>query len=380
MTDPTTFQYPIPYRNIIIIALITIPLFSISGAIPMPLLLSGNFTWSEARFGFLTILINVTGFWIINTLLIYIFSRYIHVQYHWLRYIASIILCAGTAFLLMYTIRALKIEPQGGWRLSLSRLPNPPMQRGPFSKPGPFNTEPRPLFHLFRLIPGQSINILILVLLEVVLLRNRKNTIEKENDMLRMANLEVKHNLLKQQLQPHFLFNSLTIIKALIKKDPAKADNYVDMLSELLRYAVYSNNNYAVTMEEELKYVKTYLEMQKIRFRNSLIFSFEIPPQLLKGLIPVHSIQLLAENAQKHNIFTEAHPLYIKVTGDAVSGTIIIENNLLVKPQAQSQSGLGLKNLAERYKLLGGETLNITKTAEKFIVSLKILGYERSDN
>lgn len=378
MADSTTFQYPIPYRNIIIIALITIPLFSISAAIPMPLLLSGNFTWHEARFGFLTVLINVTGFWIINTILIYIFARYINIRYHWLRYVASIILCAGTAFLLMYAIRALKIEPQGGWRQSfLSKLPKPP-QKNRFPGPPPFNAEARPFFHLFRLIPGQSTNILILVVLEVILLRNRKNTVEKENDMLRMANLEAKHNLLKQQFQPHFLFNSLTIVKALIKKDPEKANSYVDMLSELLRYSVYSNNNYAVTVEEELKYVKTYLEMQKIRFRDSLLFSFDIPPELLSGLIPVHSIQLLAENAQKHNILTETQPLYIRVTGDAASGTISVENNLQTIPQPQS--GLGLKNLTERYKLLGGETLNIIKTEEKFIVSLKILGYERSDN
>ncbi|MGN7785660.1 sensor histidine kinase [Niabella sp. 22666] len=370
---------PIPYRNIVIIALITIPLFGLSAAVPMPLLFSGRFTWGEARFGFLTVLLNVLSFWSINILLLYIFSRYVNKPYQWLRYVASIILCGLLAFLLMDAIRSLHIAPMGGWRQPLQ----PIADNLRFKEMSPSMSPPggqRQIFHLFRLAPGQSTNVIILILLEVILLRSRKNMIEKENDHLRMANLEAQHSLLKQQLQPHFLFNSLTIVKALIKKDTQKADRYVDMLSELLRYSVYSHNNYTVTLEEELSYARTYLEMQQIRFLNSFTFSFDIPPHLLKGMIPIHSLQLLVENALKHNLFTETRPLYLKVTGDASSRTIFTENNLQRKNSVGSTTGLGLKNLADRYQLLGGETLNITQTDEKFIVSLKLLDHEDSNN
>ena len=198
-------------------------------------------------------------------------------------------------------------------------------------------------FFVLRIFSFQSVNIIILILLEVILLRSRKNSIEKENDLLRITNLEAKQHILKQQLQPHFLFNSLTIVKALIKKDPEKADRYIDMLSELLRDSVYSNNNYTVTVEEEVKYAKTYLEMQKIRFRNSLEFIFDIPEELMAAKLPVHSIQLLAENALKHNIFTEAHPLKIKVTGNVSDGNVTVENSFMPQSRHLAKKAWGLK-------------------------------------
>ncbi len=177
----------------------------------------------------------------------------------------------------------------------------------------------------------------------MILLRSRKNLIQKENEELRMANLEAQHSLLKQQLQPHFLFNSLTIVKALIKKDAQKAERYVDMLSELLRYSVYSHKNYAVTLEEELNYVHTYLEMQQIRFIDSFTFLFDVPEPLLKSMLPIHSVQLLVENALKHNYFTRTQPLHLTITGDMASQTLLVENNLQLKANPSSIEGLGLK-------------------------------------
>lgn len=379
MTVYPAFRQPTPYRDIAIIALITIPLFGLSAAVPMPFLLSGRFTWLEAKFGFLTVSLNVLCFWGINILLLYLFSGYVSKRYQWLRYVASFVVCGLLALLIMQTIRLLHIAPKDGWRQPLQPLTDTLLFRGtPMAVPFPDGK--RQVFHLFRLAPGQSTNIIIMVLLEVILLRRRKNIIEKENDLLRMANLEAQHSLLKQQLQPHFLFNSLTIVKALIKKDTQKADHYVDMLSELLRYSVYSNNNYTVTLEEELGHARTYLEMQQIRFINSFTFSFQVPESLLKTMIPIHSIQLLVENALKHNLFTEARPLHLKVTADIALQTLFVENNLQLKASQSSAEGLGLKNLSERYKLLGGEELNITQTDEKFIVSLKLLHHAGSNH
>ena len=379
MVQSATNTYPVPYRDILIIAAITIPLFGISAAVPMPLLFTGEFTWAETRFGLLSAMMNAGLFWLLNTLLLSLFFRYVPPRYQWLRYLASLVICGLAAYFFFRLIRILHLHPEpiGGPRFHIrfDASPNigPPRTRD-------FQTAHRPWFNIFAILPGQSTNILILVLTEIILLRKKKEHVEKENNQLRIANLEGKHNLLKQQLQPHFLFNSLSIIKALIKKDTVKADHYVEMLSELLRYSVYANNNYKVTVEEEIKYVSTYLKMQKIRFKDALIFNFDIPGELLNGLVPIHSLQLLAENAQKHNMLSETSPLLIKVSGDARLRTICVENNLQPKSDFNTKKGLGLKNLRERYQLLGGTDLQITQTKDQFIVTLKLLEDEHSDH
>lgn len=377
MTIAQEFRPPVPYRNIFMIALLTIPLFGLSAAVPMPALLSGRFTWSETKFGFFAASLNAYCFWCINILLLHFWTRYFKRPFHWIRYIVSIVLCGLAALLIMQAIRSLHLEPLNVWRPPLPSIDS--LRFKSFHRLVPPPTGQRQVFHLFRLAPGQSTNIIVLVLLEVILLRSKKDMIQKENDELRMANLEAQHNLLKQQLQPHFLFNSLSIIKALIQKDPKKADGYVDMLSELLRYSVYTHKNDTVTLEEELGYARTYLEMQQIRFVDTFTFRFDIPLPMLALRVPIHSLQLLAENALKHNTFTKAQPLHLTITGDLASQTLQVANSLQPKARPATTDGLGLKNLSGRYKLLGGEPLQMMHTKDKFIVSLKLLEHAGGD-
>lgn len=364
----------VPYKKILVIALLTAPLFAAFGSVPMPALLSGGISWKEIGHSFLTVVLTTLLFWGINTLLLLCFARFFKNNHAWLRYAASILICGFLAVFVMKELRRGRPFPHR----ELNMHPRYPQYGRAFLSSDPKKIPKPPggrpgVFFFFPMLQAQSINIIILILLEVILLRSRKERIEKENDLLRVTNLEAKHSLLKQQLQPHFLFNSLTIVKALIRPEPDKAAAYVDLLSDLLRTVVYSGDRLTVSIEEELLQVKNYLEMQQIRFGNALIYTFDIPETLMPAILPVYSIQLLTENALKHNAFTAADPLHIRVMGNAAQKTITVCNDLRPKPPEGSSNGMGLKNLEERCRLLGGEPLKIDRTGGVFCITLKTI-------
>jgi sensor histidine kinase YesM len=142
--------------------------------------------------------------------------------------------------------------------------------------------------YLMPAIQALSINIISLVLTELILLRNRKEKIETENARLRLANLEARHNQLKQQLHPHFLFNSLNTLKALIRKTPEQAEDYLVRLADLLRFSIYANKEES-NREKEIICVN-YLNMQQVRFGAALDYRIKSDNILHTGLLPVYSV------------------------------------------------------------------------------------------
>lgn len=225
-----------------------------------------------------------------------------------------------------------------------------------------------------------SINTLSLVAIEFILLRFSSTHIKMEianmkveNSELKMKSLEAQHEKLKNQLHPHFLFNSLTALKSLIRKDAVLAEDYLIKLSEFLRFSISHNEHNVVGLEEELKFSMYYLDMQKIRFRNSLKFDIDIPGEELKyASLPVFSLQLLLENAIKHNRLTQERPLHIRVKY-IHPDWLMVENNLNEKLKADPESGIGLKNLSDRYKLLTEEDIKVLNDADYFRVYIKII-------
>jgi len=219
---------------------------------------------------------------------------------------------------------------------------------------------------------GFLLNTVVLVIAESVVLKNKKTMVELENAQLRNKNTEAFYLQLKQQIHPHFLFNSLNILKTLIKKNPDAAVDYIIKLSDFLRVAISSNNSNTVKLEEELKLCLDYLEMQKIRFGKALEYSFDIADEVkTQGFVPVFAIQMLLENAIKHNALTEDLPLKIEVIHR--DGWIKVSNNLQAKSYTESSNGLGLTNLTERYKMLSDSSIEFFKNENVFSVSIKIL-------
>jgi len=185
-------------------------------------------------------------------------------------------------------------------------------------------------------------------------------------------------NQLKMQLHPHLLFTSLNTLRLLQKKDADKAEDYLLKLSDVLRFSTTSALHPAVDIADELKLCLTYLQMQKVRFADMLHFSVTNEHLFsATGIVPVYSLQTLAENAIKHNAFSTESPLFIYIDFDETTNTITVRNKLRRKQLIETSTKIGLTNLAERYRLLGNETITISDNGEEFAVSIKILTGEQ---
>ncbi|QWX85560.1 2TM domain-containing protein [Cellulophaga sp. HaHaR_3_176] len=180
-----------------------------------------------------------------------------------------------------------------------------------------------------------------------------------------------KFDALKNQLDPHFLFNSLNVLTSLIEEDPKQAQKFTTSLSKVYRYVLEQKNKDLVSVDEELQFAKTYIRLLKMRFEDSIVFT--VPDKSINPnakIIPL-SLQLLLENAVKHNVVNSNRPLHLKVVEE--SGRLIVSNNLQEKQVVKKSSGVGLQNIQERYKILSDKTVNIFKTEKEFVVELPIL-------
>lgn len=180
-----------------------------------------------------------------------------------------------------------------------------------------------------------------------------------------------KFDALKNQLDPHFLFNSLNVLTSLIEEHPENAQKFTTSLSKVYRYVLEQKNKDLVTVDEELKFAKTYMSLLKMRFEDSIVF--DIPEQSTNPeskVVPL-SLQLLLENAVKHNIVTSSKPLHIKIYEDR--GMLIVENNLQAKQVLKKSSGVGLNNIKQRYRLLTNKQVSIGETKNTFIVAIPML-------
>jgi sensor histidine kinase YesM len=223
-----------------------------------------------------------------------------------------------------------------------------------------------------------SSNTIILIIQDLMLLREKKAIIESENAQLKIKNIEATYSQLKQQIHPHFLFNSLNTLKTLIRKQPKDAEVYLIKLSDFLRASITLNNENLAKLSDELKFCFDYLELQKGRFGEALKYSVEIPEEVKSGYVPVFSVQHLLENAIKHNVLTIENPLLIEVKYD--NNRIIVTNNVQVKNIPEETTGRGLANLAERYKILSDEEIIFKSDDNHFSISLKILNHEDSNH
>lgn len=164
-----------------------------------------------------------------------------------------------------------------------------------------------------------GIDTLSLVAIELILsvatqanIRVQYANMQAENVQLQMRSLEAQHEKLKNQLHPHFLFNSLSALKSLIHRDPVLAEQYLVKLSGFLRFTISHNEQNIVSLQDELKFCVDYLEMQKIRFGGALQYAVGVPLELLpETFVPVFSLQLVLENAIKHNLLTQDSPLCV---------------------------------------------------------------------
>ncbi len=176
---------------------------------------------------------------------------------------------------------------------------------------------------------------------------------------------------LKSQLDPHFLFNSLNVLTGLIEENPELASKFTTSLSKVYRYVLEQKNKELVTLEEELEFARVYLSLLTTRFENSLECSLPIELKNPEVKVVPLSLQLLLENAVKHNQITEQNKLVISIYEQ--DDYLIVSNNLQPKNILKQSTGLGLKNIQERYALFTDASVLIDKTTDEFRVGIPLL-------
>jgi len=189
---------------------------------------------------------------------------------------------------------------------------------------------------------------------------------------LKKDNIEANYEALKNQVNPHFLFNSLNSLTGLVD-DNKEAVKYITNLSGFLRYLLKSNEKELVRLREEIEIAKKYVELQSARFGDALIITTEIAEQCQEKYLPPLVLQMLIQNCIKHNVVTSDQPLEIRIS--CQKDTIRVENNLNPKKGVVS-TGKGLKNIRDRYSLFSNKHPEILKTDSSFEVKLPLLTVE----
>lgn len=188
---------------------------------------------------------------------------------------------------------------------------------------------------------------------------------------LREEKVLAELNALKSQVNPHFLFNSFNVLSGLIDEDADKAQTFLTGLSKIYRYILENRNEDLSTVKEELSFAKQYFKLQETRFENSILMNIDVPDEIMDKKLPSLSLQLLLENAIKHNRFDIENPLIISIIHS--NDTVIIRNNRLERRNLNEGNGVGLPNIEQRYKLHNVDGFAVDASPNKFTVTLPLI-------
>ena len=196
-----------------------------------------------------------------------------------------------------------------------------------------------------------------------------RSTIEVER--FKKEGILAQFESLKNQVNPHFLFNSLNTLSSLIDHDKDLSKEFIDDLSSVYRYVLQHKDEEVVSLKTELEFIRAYTQLLKKRHGERISFHFNITPEdLLKGIPPM-SLQLLVENAVKHNVASRKNPLKVEIFSR--NGGLIVRNNLQRKKEVNS-TGIGLNNIRNRYQYLSNESVEISESKNYFEVKIPIIG------
>lgn len=235
--------------------------------------------------------------------------------------------------------------------------------------PMPFNDQKKMLIIVFILAFMFSIAILSLEISFQFFKKWKQSLLEveqykSESAMARLENL-------KNQINPHFLFNNMSVLSSLVYKDQDKAVDFINQLSKVYRYLLDSGSSELTTLEDEMQFLQSYTYLLNIRYSPNIHFDISVSEEALKTSIPPMSVQLLIENAIKHNEISSASPLTISI--HSKEDWLIVENNLQLRSTVENGSGTGLKNICSRYSYFTDREPEVNATDTHFYVKIPLL-------
>ncbi|MBT8231888.1 MAG: histidine kinase [Saprospiraceae bacterium] len=196
---------------------------------------------------------------------------------------------------------------------------------------------------------------------------------EIESERLAKENTRSQLLSLRNHLDPHFLFNNLNILSSLMDKDIELSKSYLNKFAEVYRVILKTEYSDLTTLEEELSLIDSYIYLLKIRFKDAIYFDFEISSSAKEMALPPLSIQMLVENAIKHNIATKEKPIYIKIKS-LEDNTLIVENNLQKKKYLpQERKATGIINIQRRYEFFTNKKITVLENEDVFSITLPLI-------
>ena len=206
---------------------------------------------------------------------------------------------------------------------------------------------------------------------EYISLNEDKDEIQNIAQDLERQNYISRYEALKNQVNPHFLFNSLNVLSSLIYRDISLSDKFIRKFSEVFRYVLELNNQELVTLKREVEFINSYFFLQKIRHEEAISLSIKISAEDLDKMIPPMALQIVVENAFKHNMISTSSPLHIELY--TCNHKLIVRNNYQARADSVSSTGIGQKNLLDRYKIQTDELPDFYIEDEHYIVELPLL-------
>lgn len=215
------------------------------------------------------------------------------------------------------------------------------------------------------------ISVLVLAFYEIFYVYDLWKTTLLEKELLKQVHLKSQLDGLRNQVNPHFLFNSLNTLTSLVEEDKEAAQRYLQKMSKVFRYVLENREDDLISLSNELEFLTHYAFLLKERFQENLHFQINVDASKVNELIAPLVLQLLVENAIKHNVVSKAKPLTIEIFTEG--GFLIVRNTLQKRLDAGESTGLGLENIINRYRFFTSQAISILEEDTHFVVKIPLL-------
>jgi two-component system, LytTR family, sensor kinase len=221
---------------------------------------------------------------------------------------------------------------------------------------------------------GFRVNLFVHCVNAIVFFMNKLKKSQLEAEQLKKISVEAQFEALRNQVNPHFMFNCFNVLSTLVYKDADMSAKFIAQISNVYRYLLHSQERKVVPLQEELSFIESYLYLLQIRYGDNLIVEKDITTNTDEFYVAPASLQMLVENAIKHNIISKNSPLKIRLYSH--NGSIVVSNNLQEKQVKEESTHRGLQNIQSRYRLLSDELVKVEKSASEFRVEIPLLQLE----
>lgn len=220
---------------------------------------------------------------------------------------------------------------------------------------------------------GFRVNLFLNCINAIVFYMNRSKKAQVEAEQFKKISVEAQFEALRNQINPHFLFNSFNVLSSLVYKDPDTSAKFIGQLSYVYRYLLYNQEKKIVILKDEMEFIRAYLYLLEIRFGENLKIKISEIADREYYVAPA-TIQMLIENAIKHNVVSKKSPLTISIWVE--SDTLFVSNNLQLKEIKEPSTKVGLQNIMSRYSFLSDRKVIVNEGPDQFIVSIPLLTLE----